>query len=279
VDADFFETLDVPIRVGRAFQPADVEAGSMVAIVNESFVRLVLGGRNPIGRRVRYVYFEESDKAYSKDDEPGPWYEIVGVVRDLGVTDSADPKVARLYHPLTPAGRVAMGIRLAGEPQAFGPRLRAVAAAVDPTLRLDQIVPIAELSNGELKFLDFWFRLTLLVSGVAVVLSLAGIYAVMSFTVARRTREIGIRVALGANPRRLVASIFRRPLTQIAMGILTGGVLITVLPATAGGSLSLEMVRVVAVAMVLMVVVCLLACVVPTRRALRVQPTEALRAE
>jgi predicted permease len=282
VDPDFFEVLGVPIKSGRGFHAAEVESGAMVAIVNQSFVDRVLGGRNPIGRRVRYRYFEESEKAYSEHDPPGPWYEIVGVVRDMGLSKPHDPKVAGIYHPLTPttASSVHMAIRVSGDPQAFAPRLRAVAAAVDPTLRLDRIVPMAELSQAAIEFIEFWFQLTVLVSAVAIVLSLAGIYAVMSFTVARRTREIGIRVALGADARRVVASIFRRPLIQVAGGVTVGGVLAGVLLlGTTSSSVTPLGVALVTAYSALMLGVCLLACIVPTRRALNVEPTEALRAE
>jgi hypothetical protein len=228
VDVDYFDVLGAPVRPGRPFRVAEAESGARVAIVNRSFVHRVLGGRNPLGRRVRYLHHEESEKPYSPHDAPGPWYEIVGVVGDMGMSGARDPKVAGLYHPLAPAAvaePMHMAIHVRGDPQAFAPRLRAVAAAVDPALRLDAIVPAAELSQPNLQFLDFWFRLTLLVSVIAVVLSLAGIYAVMSFTVARRTREIGIRVALGASAPRVIASVFARPLTQVGVGVAVGGML------------------------------------------------------
>ena len=90
-----------------------------------------------------------------------------------------------------------------GDAAAFAPRLRAVAAAVDPTLRVDAVARMDTLSNPGIEFSMFWVRLLAVVSAVAMLLSMAGIYAVMSFTVARRTREIGIRVALGASRRRV----------------------------------------------------------------------------
>jgi ABC-type antimicrobial peptide transport system permease subunit len=126
-------------------------------------------------------------------------------------------------------------------------------------------------------------------TAVALVLSLAGIYAVLAYIVARRTREIGVRVALGASARRVIMSIFRRPLTQVTLGVMAGSVLIALAAAVAGnteqfrgtevGALTPgEMVLLCGYA-ILMLGVCTLACVVPTVRALRVQPTEALRAE
>jgi ABC-type antimicrobial peptide transport system permease subunit len=126
-------------------------------------------------------------------------------------------------------------------------------------------------------------------TAIAVLLSLAGIYAVLSFTVSRRTREIGVRVALGASRRRLVAAIFRRPLTHVVVGVVTGGFLIAFLAYLASqgdgglgrveGGASLRNVAMLLAYVALMLGVCLLACVVPTRRALSVEPTEALRAE
>lgn len=282
VDADYFEVLGAPVLAGRAFHSGDLAADSRVVIVNESFVRLVLGGRNPIGRHLRYRWRNPADRndalgPSSWGAEPGPWYEIVGVVPDLGMSKTTDPKVAGFYHPLTAelVGPLHVAVHVRGDPVAFAPRLRAIAAAVDPTLRVDGVARMDTLSDPEIQFLTFWVRLIGVVSAVALLLSLAGIYAVMSFTVARRTREIGIRVALGATRRRVVAAVFARPLAQLGLGVVAGSILTAVLVGRATlGALSGTLAYAV-----LMLGVCLLACVVPTRRALQVQPTEALRAD
>jgi putative ABC transport system permease protein len=121
-------------------------------------------------------------------------------------------------------------------------------------------------------------------TAVALLLSLAGIYAVMSFLVARRTREIGVRVALGASRMAVVSAIFRRPLIQVGLGILAGAALIAVgrstlatqLPGMTDG-LSLSGAAIILAYATVMLGVCLLSCVVPTRRALGVEPTIALR--
>ena len=120
-------------------------------------------------------------------------------------------------------------------------------------------------------------------TAVALVLSLSGIYAVLSFTVARRTREIGVRVALGADRRRVISAIFRRPLIQVSLGVLAGSALITLagsihlsLPGHTG-ELSFRQVAMIGGYGIVMLGVCLLACIVPTRRALSVEPTVALR--
>lgn len=275
VDADYFDVLGAPVRAGRVFHAGDLAPDSRVVIVNESFVRLVLGGRNPIGRRLRDRH---GARGLSGVAEPGPWHEIVGVVPDLGMSKATDPKVAGFYRPLAVSAveplHVAVHAR-GGDAAAFAPRLHAVAAAVDPTLRLDAVARMDTLSDREIAFAMFWVRLLAVVSAVAMLLSMAGIYAVMSFTVARRTREIGIRVALGASRRRVVAAVFARPLTQVGLGIVAGGVLSAVLVGrTTPGALVGTLVYTV-----LMLGVCLVACIVPTRRALQVQPAEALRAD
>jgi hypothetical protein len=300
VDADYFAVLGAPIRAGRAFHSGDLggdyeAAGARGAwdgvpgapgepagavIVNQSFVDQVLGGRNAIGRRVRYLPDEDAAPSRTSDARQTPWHEIVGVVPDLGMSVD-EPKAAGIYHPLVAgvAAPVQMAVHVRGDPGSFGPMLRTIAADVDPTLRLDRIIPMDELSDAQLRFVEFWLRLTVLVSVIAVALSLTGIYAVLSFTVARRTREIGVRVALGSDARRVVAAVFRRPLIQVGLGVATGGVLAAALVFLTSGDVSPRGLALLLAYMVLMLGVCLLACIVPTWRALRVEPTVALVAE
>lgn len=276
---DYFEVLDTQMLSGRGFHPGDMESGAHVVIANQPFVETVLGGKNAIGRRVRYV---ARDHSGDLSREAEPWYEIVGVAPDLGMTSGYG--AAGVYHPVTTeaASSAYMVVRVRGEPEAFAPRLQRLAAAVDPALRLHAILPLDEMDATELQFYDFWLRLTALLTLVALILSWAGIYAVMSFAVSRRTREIGIRVALGADARRVILAIFRRPLAQVTLGAALAAVVILGLrvglsdPGT-GPSVG-DAATIVAYAAV-MLGVCLLACVVPTRRALAVEPTEALRAE
>lgn len=273
---DYFEVLRTTILSGRSFNSSDTSSGAQVVLVNKPFVDDVLGGRNPIGRRIRYIANEE----YRRPSDEGPWYEIVGVAPDMGMTSGYGR--SGIYHPLIPAEAypVYLAVHVRGDPDAFEPQLRATAAAVDPTMRINELMPLDEVTGGEMKFYSFWFRLTLLISSIALLLSLAGIYAVMAFTVARRTREIGIRVALGASQRRVLASIFRRPLKQVALGVLAGTFVTGFLAYGINGmAVSPRGAAMVAAYAVLMLAVCLLACIVPTRRALAVEPTEALRAD
>ena len=170
-----------------------------------------------------------------------------------------------------------MAVHLRGDPESFSPQLRRVAAAVDPTLRLNELLPLDEVGATLWLEMGFLFWLLVLVSAIALLLSLAGIYAVMAFTVSRRTREIGIRVALGSDPQRIVAAIFLRPLAQVGLGVVAGGGLVAALVRVVIGALSAREVGLVVAYAALMMGVCMLACIVPTRRALRVESTEALR--
>ena len=281
VDPRFFEVLDVPVLSGRNFTMADADTTQRFVLVNQSFVKRVMGGHNPIGRRIRYTYFEGERK--TPDREPGPWYQIVGVVKDLGMWgDEYDPKVARIYHAGLPATTVPLrlAVEVTGDPAAFSPRLREMVAEIDPTLRLVRPEPLPQVLQGEVDFNQFWFRMTAAITLITIGLSLAGIYAVMSFAVARRTREIGVRVALGAGPRRIVTAVFRQPITQVSIGILAGASLTAGLMAAASeGKLLVQGIAAAGISAAVIALACVLACIVPTLRALRVQPTEALRAE
>jgi hypothetical protein len=271
---------------GRGFNAADAEPGANVVVVDQAFVDNVLQGRNPIGQQVRLV--RPRDPA-----GPGAWLTIVGLVGklDSGVPYRKGP-FAGFYLPNTPERfpTLHMMIRVrGGDPMTIAPQVRQIAAAVDPSLRLVQIQRVNELADGMLWVIRLWMAITAVMSSVALLLSLAGLYSVMAFTVARRTREIGVRVALGGSRQRIIMAIFRRPLTQMGVGVFAGIAFIALVtfmyPYSDGpgagdaGGLTLRAVAMQAGYAALMFGVCMLACVVPTRRALNVEPTTALRTE
>ena len=276
VTVDYFDVLSGEIRTGRGFRLSDLGEGQRVVVVNESFVERVMGGRNPVGRRIRYLAGESFREA---GQEPGPWHEIVGVVEDLGTVSGYGHM--GMYHPAAVdeirGARVL--VHVAGDPGGFASELRGIAMAVDPALALDNVVTLEEITRGQREFYTFWSTILVVVSALALLLSLGGIFAVMQFTVARRTREIGIRIALGASRRRVVTAVFRRPLIQIGLGLLTGGVLVWGLFTGFGRVPDLRDSLFIAAYVTVAGLVCLLACVAPTLRALAVEPTEALRVE
>ena len=281
VQLDFFELFDAPLVAGRMLHSGDLVPDARAVVVNESFVHRILAGQNAVGRRLRYYHLEEWPEAQRAENPP--WYEIVGVVKDAGVLrDEFDPKVARIFHAATPAVLypVQMAVRLRGDADSYASRLRVLAADVDPGLQLHEVSRLDRINDPSLRLIRFWLTLIIGLTAVTLLISLSGIYSVMAFTVSQRTREIGVRVALGADARRIVGAIFRRPLTQVMLGIVTGAVIIA-------GMLALAQERVppakhfavLAAYSLVMLGVCLLACVVPTRRALGIEPTEALRAD
>ena len=286
VDVDFFDAFEARLIAGRRFTTADRQSagdprvtGSAV-IVNRAFVRALVGDGNPLGRRVRY--------AARDDDGDGrldvsPWHEIVGVADDLQV-NAIDPDLVppALYHPLPigQASTVSVIVRVSGDsPAAFVNRLREISAAVDPTLRLN-VFPLIDLERQA----SIAFRLVAaslaLVIVTVLLLSAAGIYALMSFTVAQRRKEIGIRVALGADASRLLRSIFARAAGQLGVGVVLGlGVAVTA-DLTSDGTLFGKEAAILLPSMsALMILVGFAAAFGPARRGLRVQPTQALRDE
>jgi predicted permease len=271
VGPDYFEAFDGPVTAGRGFREAGVEDPDAV-IVSQALVATFLGGRNAVGRRLRYVS--------RRGGEPGPWYTIVGVAGN--VWGSPDPTiegpVAAVYHPL--AGRQAREIHLAVRslraPTSVLASVRAAAADVDPSLLVTARGSLEDVFRAA----KGWFGMTVLVlavgTGAALLLGLAGIYAMVSFTVEQRTREIGIRGALGASRWSLGSLLVARAMRQVALGAAIGALLVAALfsrieePGIA---------KHLAVVVPLVILFGFAAALVPTRRGLRTRPADALRAE
>lgn len=276
VGVNYFDAFDAPLLSGRRFTEGDLAPGRNVAIVDQTFMRTVFNGQDPVGRVVR--------EAASDGKEPGPWIEIVGVVRDLtddknkafGDSSLFRPARAEDVYPLYVA------VRARSEATALMSRTRVVAADVEPQLRLSEMTTMDKLSETDRVALDFFARLMAGVSIVAMVLATAGVYALMSFTVARRTADIGIRVALGANPRRIITSTFARAFTQVAIGIAVGAIpAVAVVSAlkneVAAGHGTEVAIGTCAISLLLVATITGIACYFPARRALRIQPTDALK--
>ncbi len=268
VSRGFFGAFGTSVVAGRDFVPLDFENGR-VLIVNQSFVRDVVGGGNAIGQRVRIG--EGEVDIGNRDD----WYEIVGVVRDFGWQLPRPSEQSAMYRPSLPlvgrAGQLAVRVR---NPENFADRLRAITAEIDPTIRLVDVKPLTSAGGGEAQGNWALTSVVGLVSFIVLLLSATGIHSLMSFTVARRTREIGIRAALGARPRSIVAGIFGRALLQVTAGLVAGSALVAFI-----GLGSTREVLVLLASDTIMLVAGVTACAVPLRRALRINPTEALRAE
>jgi putative ABC transport system permease protein len=281
VDVDYFKTLDIGVVAGRAFQSADHDgAAADVVIVSRAFSDQLLADGNVLGRRIRYL---PQNTANPGEPVTERWYEIVGVVDNIETSPFARVLGApRVYRPLkaTESSPVAVLVRVKGiDHAAAATRLRDIAAAVDPTLTVDTI-PISEI---------YRFRRTLQNAGAAgiaaavlsvLLLSAAGIYALMSFTVAQRRREIAIRMALGAKPGQLLGDVFARALRQISLGVVIGIAMALLLDRAADGdALSGNAAPLLSIMVVVMSLVGLFAALGPARRGLRIEPSETLKAE
>jgi len=272
VALDFFDVLDTPILFGRAFNSGDLLPGARTVIVNQSFARIVLGGTDPIGRRLRYSDVTPQDAANAASQ---PWYQVVGVVGDFGIApEEKDPRRPRIYHPLVPGGSdpVRMAVHTRGDALLFASRLRSIARDVEPMLQISEIARFDQVAAAGARTMTLLFWSFLALAVVVVLLSLTGIYTVLSFAASQRTREVGIRVALGGRRRHVIAVLFRRPLIQVALGIVIG--LIGAVWVSEG-----QMMRVIALYGCVVVAISALATLGPVRRALRIEPLDALRAE
>jgi predicted permease len=282
VAPNLFDVFEVPIAAGRGFTASDARPGALAVVVDDTFAQR-LGGGNVIGKRVRY--------GGSADGKPSssPWFEIVGVVPafayDFTSTDNPNAKsvLPRLFHPAQPgAGQAStMVIRLGGSSSPrLAAKLRQVAATVDPGLRVENVESVVEAWNDSQRLRRLIASAIIIVMGSVLLLSAAGIYAMMAFTVARRRREIGIRAALGADARRILAGVFGRAATQLGAGVGLGLAVAAALDWLGDGNFAGgHTLALVPAVVCVMSIVGLVAAVAPARRGLAVNPVEALRNE
>ena len=276
-----FEVLHTPIVSGRAFTPAD-RAGSLpVAIVNQAFARRYLPGLDPIGHRVRL----ESDRPLARPlDRPATWLTIVGIARNTFVGDQADPMAPALFRPLAqaPAASVYLAAKTASAPLAITQDVRAVVRSLDPDLpvyrpqSLDDAIAASFTRQRVLGPMFTIFGLA------ALFLAMVGLYAVMSFSVSHRTRELGIRMALGARGGHVVRMIVGQGARQIAAG-MAAGMGLAFLVAGAIQHILFEVDAhdpiVFGAVAAMLGVVALVACLIPAVRATLIDPLVAMRAE
>ena len=293
VGPDYFKTLGIPVLAGREFSARDVDGGPRVAVVNETFVKYFFGSENPIGRRF----------GFRAEGDPGRW-EIVGVVKDTaysqvrpgegdaldelapgrGLGLSKQPRV--VYTPFMQAEEVdelTFYLRAAPAGAAALPALvRAAVRESDAALPIFRMTTMEATVDGSLAIERLLALLALLFGGLATVLAAIGLYGVMSYTVARRTREIGIRLALGAQRPELLRMVLGEVAGLTLVGIAIG------LPAAyaAGRAAETQLFGLspldplsLAGAAALLAVVGLLAGYLPARRAAATEPLLALRSE
>jgi putative ABC transport system permease protein len=270
VTPGFFQALGIPLIRGRLFDTGDRDPSALVALINETMARRIWPGVDPLGRRLSMG--------------SGRIATIVGVVGDTRhvFADSVPPPTVYLAHTQFPWRAMWLTVRSTGDPMALVASVRRELAAVDPGTSMARVQPLTQL----LKDTTAEPRLTVLVFSIfalaALVLAAIGLYGIVSYTVAQRTREIGVRLALGAPPRRILGGVLDRGVRLALLGVVIGGVagygaagaLRTILFETE----PTDVATFLGIAVLMLAVACL-ASAVPARRAARTDPLVALRSE
>jgi predicted permease len=270
VSPGFFRTLGIGVVRGRDFGPEDGENAQPVAIVSEAAARRNFAGSDPIGQRV------------SLNGPQGPWLQIVGIVRDSKYANIAESPLPVVYVPLTQNHETGVTLYVRGTvpPASLVGAIRREVQALEPNLPIGGIQTMAETISQSLNPARLGAILISAFGGLALLLAAVGVYGVLSFSIARRTREMGIRVALGADAGKVFTLVIREGMTVVAIGMAIG------LAGAAVGSKWLGSFLYTigprdpvafATAPVVLAAVALLACVVPAYRAMRVSPIVALR--
>ena len=268
----FFETIGIPLMNGRDFAASDVAEGPPVIILNATAAGVHFPGESAVGRRI------------SVDGPEGPWREVIGIVRDSKYGSLAEGAMPIGYLPLSQNHETGMTlyVRASVPPGTLAGPLRREIQKLEPNLPVPDIQTMSETIGTSLYAARMGAWLLSSFGGLALLLAVVGIYGVLSFSIARRTREMGIRLALGARTRQVFLLVVRDGMWLVAVGVLIG------LGAAAAGAravgtflygISPTDVPSFTGAVVLLLAVAFLACAIPARRAIRVNPVTTLRQE
>jgi predicted permease len=275
VGPGYFRTLGIPILVGREFEARDAAPARRVAVINEAFAKTYFAHTNPLGKSIRDVC----------PCNPGEMV-VVGVAANDRANSLREPFRPRVYlplfNPLWPHVWVSFEVRTQGNSAAVGAAIREAAGEINPNLLPLQVTALPRLVDRSLGRDRFIARLAGLFALLAALLAGIGLYGVMAYTVARRTRDIGIRMALGAAPREILRSVLRETLLLVGIGVAVG------IPAAIAGTRLIKSLlfglgfvdpAALAFAVVLLAAVAAFAGFVPARRASRIDPMAAIRFE
>jgi putative ABC transport system permease protein len=273
VTPGYFEALGIPLVRGRLLTDADTKDAPGAVVINRAMAKRYWPDGDPIGKRLK---LNRSDT---------DWSTIVGIVGDVRSFGLDQPARAEMYFPHAQrrdSAGMAIVVRTGGDPTALAPTVRGALAELDAAQPIFDVRPMSELVARSLAQRRFALLLMLVFAGVALLLAAVGIYGVMSYTVAQRTQEIGIRVALGATPSSVLAMVLKDGMRLVTGGLVLGLAaalgLTRLLSSMLYGVATTDLLTYVAIAVVL-AAVALVATVIPARRATRVDPMLALRAD
>jgi putative ABC transport system permease protein len=276
VSEGFLEAIGGQPLTGRLFNAGDYVAGAAPAvIVNQPFVDGWFDGRSPVGRRIKLL---SADAA-----APAQWREIVGVVPDLGMSPGDRKNAAGIYAPLpNQASDLVVAIRSAGSPATTAGPLRKIVAAIAPQLDVRGIRRLEDAALEQTSFLTAITSAMTALGTMALLMSVVSIYALLSFMVTRRTREIGLRVALGARRSQVLATVAGSTFALMGLGAALGtplGVFLSGLQTVMLVSLPAAGVMTPSIVIGTLAAASIAAAWVPTRRALSIRPSEALTSD
>ena len=273
----YFKTMGIPILKGRDFEDRDKHGSTPVIIITDTFARQFFPNEDPIGKRIK-------PGIGTYEDEDNPMREVIGVVGDIRNRSlNTEPKAA-YYVPQTqgPFTQLVAVVKTTGDPRSLISAATKQVAAMDQDIPLFAVKSMREYLSASVAAPRFSTTLLSIFAAVALVLTIVGLYGVMSYSVAQRTNEIGIRLALGAQSRDVLLMIVKQGGMLILLGLaigLAGAFLLTRLIASLlFGVTAKDPITFGAVA-VLLAIVALLACYVPALRATKVDPMDALRCE
>jgi putative ABC transport system permease protein len=272
VTPEYFHLLGMTALRGRLFTAFDSETTAAVAVINEAMARTFWPNVDPIGAHVKL------------SRSPTAWTTIVGIIADARTETLADPGVPQIYASAyqKPSKHLAIFLRGLMDTAATADRVRDIVQSLDPALPVFGAEPLANAVSGSLAARRFGMQIVALFALTALLLAALGIYGVMSYTIAARTHEIGIRLALGAPRERMFAEIVGRGLTLAGAGTVVGMLCAAGVARLMGGVLygirPLDPMTFAGVPIAL-VIVAALACSIPARRAFRIEPLLALRGD
>ena len=274
ITSGYFEAMQIPLLSGRYFSQSDIDTTAPVAIVDDTFARTYWPHENPVGKRVHLGGLRST----------APWMTVVGVVGHVHYRELEAPSRVQLYWPedQRPYNTMSLAIRTGQDPLALAQAVRSQVQAVDPDQPIYQVRTISQLKSEWVSRRFLTLLLVGLFAAFALILAAIGIYGVMAHSVIRRTHEIGIRLALGANPTNVMSLILTQGAGLTGIGLIVGLIasfaLTRMMNSVLYGVSVTDPLTFAGVALLLMLVA-LAACYIPARRAMRVDPIVALRYE
>ena len=273
VDSEYFSAMDIPLLRGRNFTADELREPRQKILINDALARTYFGSEDPIGQRLDVAMFEKPTPA-----------EIIGVVGNVRYDSLVDESPPAVYfpHPDLAYSFMTLVVRTDGDPAAIAPAIQREIRTLDPNQPVSDVRTMNQVMSEWVSRSRFNTLLLGLFAGLATLLSAVGIFGVMNYSVALRTRELGLRLAVGAQPRQVLLLVLKQGFLLTIVGVVLGLAAAFALTRLLSGLLfGIGTVEVTTFATIslLLVVVSLLACYLPARRAMRIDPLKALRYE